>query len=128
MKKLLLPVKMFVGGPIGSGRQFVSWIHIDDLTEIYLFAAENKSISGIYNATAPQPVTNAVFIREAAKLLGRPAILPAPAFMIKAAVGEMSAVVIEGRKAMPNKLIGAGYKFRFTDIKDAWKDVLNDNL
>lgn len=128
VKKLLLPVKMFVGGPLGSGRQFVSWVHIDDLTEIYLFAAENNSLSGIYNATAPEPVTNAVLTREAAKLLGRPAILPAPAFMIKAAVGEMAAVVLEGRKAMPNKLINAGYKFRFTDIIDAWKDVLNDKL
>ncbi len=124
VNKLLLPVKLFVGGPLGSGRQYLSWIHIDDLAELYIFAAENQNLNGIYNAAAPEPVTNSVLVKEAAKLLHRPAVMPAPAFMLKAVLGEMSAVVLEGRKAMPHKIINAGFKFRFTNIKDAWKEVL----
>lgn len=124
VKKLLMPLKLFVGGPIGSGSQYVSWIHIDDLAELYIYAAENKNLHGIFNAAAPEPVTNSVLIKEAAKLLHRPAIMPAPAFMLKAVLGEMSSVVLEGRKAMPDKIIASGFNFRFTNIKDAWKDII----
>lgn len=124
IKKLLMPVKMFVGGPLGSGRQFVSWIHIDDLIGIYFFAAGNNKVKGIYNAAAPYPVSNAEFTRNAAKLLGRPAYMITPSFMIKAVFGEMSAVVLEGRKASANKIINAGYKFEFEQNTAAWKDIL----
>lgn len=124
IKKLLMPVKMFVGGPLGSGRQFVSWIHIDDLAGIYFFAADNINVKGIYNAAAPYPVTNAEFTKNAAKLLKRPAFMVTPTFMLKAVLGEMSAVVLEGRKASANKIIHAGYKFKFEQNTEAWKDVL----
>ncbi|MCC6865672.1 MAG: TIGR01777 family oxidoreductase [Ignavibacteria bacterium] len=122
--KLLKPVKYFVGGSLGSGKQYVSWIHIDDLINIYLFAADNKKLNGIYNAAAPEPVTNNEFIRHAAKLLGRPAFLGTPPFMIKAIIGEMSTVILDGRRALPDKLIKAGYKFKFSNDVDAWKDIL----
>lgn len=125
IKKLLMPVKMFVGGPLGSGRQYVSWIHIDDLVGLYYFAAENKKVNGIYNAAAPHPVTNAEFIKNAAKLLKRPAYMMTPAIMIKAVIGEMSAVVLDGRKASANKIIDAGYKFKYGQNTDAWKDILS---
>ncbi len=125
IKKLLMPVKMFIGGPLGSGRQYVSWIHIDDLVGIYFFASENKNVKGIYNAAAPHPVTNAEFTKNAARLLGRPAYMMTPAFMIKAVFGEMSAVVLDGRKASANKIIDAGYKFKYGQNTDAWKDVLS---
>lgn len=125
IKKLLMPVKMFIGGPLGSGRQYVSWIHIDDLVGIYFFASENKNVKGIYNAAAPHPVTNAEFTKNAARLLGRPAYMMTPAFMIKAVFGEMSAVVLDGRKASVNKIKDAGYKFKYGQNTDAWKDVLS---
>lgn len=125
IKKLLMPVKMFIGGPLGSGRQYVSWIHIDDLVGIYFFASENKNVKGIYNAAAPHPVTNAEFTKNAARLLGRPAYMMTPAFMIKAVFGEMSAVVLDGRKTSANKIIDAGYKFKYGQNTDAWKDVLS---
>jgi uncharacterized protein (TIGR01777 family) len=124
VKKLLLPFKFFVGGPLGSGKQYISWIHIDDLVGIYMYAIDNPKISGIYNAAAPIPETNGNFGRHAAKILDKPAIMPAPAFMIKLAVGEMAAVVLEGRRALPKKIIDAGYKFKYEHAIDAWKDIL----
>ena len=124
VKKLLLPFKFFVGGPLGSGRQYVSWIHIDDLVGIYLYAIDNPKVTGIYNAAAPCPETNAEFGRHAAKILRRPAIMITPSFMIRLAVGGMAAVVLEGRRALPNKIIDAGYKFRFERDIEAWKDIL----
>ncbi len=124
VKKLIMPFKFFVGGPLGSGKQYISWIHIDDLVGIYMFAIDKKNVSGIYNASAPNPETNADFGRHAAKILHRPAIMPTPAFMIKLAVGEMAAVVLEGRRALPEKILAAGYKFKFENASDAWKDIL----
>jgi uncharacterized protein (TIGR01777 family) len=124
IKKLLQPVKMFVGGPLGSGKQFISWIHIEDLIGMYIFAIENKNVRGIYNAAAPEPQTNALFIKHAAKLLSRPAFAHVPAFILKAILGEMSAVVLDGRRAMPKKIIEAGYKFKFEQDTDAWKNIL----
>lgn len=124
IKKLILPVKMFVGGPLGSGKQYVSWIHIDDLVDMYVYAVENSNIRGIYNAAAPYPETNAGFIKHAAKLLSRPAFAQVPAFMLKAVLGEMSAVVLDGRRAVPKKIVDAGFKFRFEHDTDAWRDIL----
>ena len=125
IKKLLMPVRLFIGGPFGSGRQYVSWIHIEDLVNMYLYAIDNITLSGIYNASAPEPVTNGKFIRHAAKILHRPAIIPVPALMIKAATGEMSAVVLEGRKASADKITQTGFSFKFKNDTDVWKDILN---
>ncbi|MBZ0202014.1 MAG: TIGR01777 family oxidoreductase [Ignavibacteria bacterium] len=122
--KLLMPYKLFVGGPLGGGKQYVSWIHIDDLVRIYLFAIDNPGIRGIYNAASPNPEMMKEFGKAAAKVLHRPAIFPVPGFVVKIIAGEMAAVVLEGRRALPNKLIDAGYKFKFIRAEDAWKDVL----
>lgn len=124
VKKLLMPVKLFVGGPLGSGKQYISWIHIDDLIAMYMFAIDNNNLRGIYNASAPYPQTNALFTRHAAKLLGRPAFMSVPSFVIKAVLGEMSTVVLDGRRAMPKKIMKAGFDFKFEHDKDAWKDIL----
>ncbi|HWA07510.1 MAG TPA: TIGR01777 family oxidoreductase [Ignavibacteria bacterium] len=124
VKKLLMPVKLFVGGSLGSGKQYISWIHIDDLIAMYMFAIDNGNIRGIYNASAPNPQTNALFTRHAAKLLGRPAFMSVPSFVIKAVLGEMSTVVLDGRRAMPKKIIDAGFKFNYENDADAWKDIL----
>lgn len=124
VKKLLMPVKLFVGGPLGGGKQYMSWIHISDLIALYLFATDNVNVRGIYNASAPNPQTNELFTKHAAKLLGRPAFLTVPAFVIKAVLGEMSTVVLDGRRAMPKKILDAGFKFRFEHDTEAWKDIL----
>ncbi len=124
VKKLLMPVKLFVGGPLGGGKQYMSWIHISDLIALYMFAIDNVNVRGIYNASAPNPQTNELFTKHAAKLLHRPAFLPVPAFVIKTVLGEMSTVVLDGRRAMPKKIIDAGFKFRFEHDTDAWKDIL----
>lgn len=124
VKKLVMPFKFFVGGPLGSGRQYVSWIHIDDLVAIYLFATDNPELKGIYNAAAPNPETNALFGRNAAKVLSRPHFVFVPAFMLKLIVGEMTAVVLEGRRAMPDKIIRTGFNFKYEHAIDAWKDIL----
>ena len=124
VKKLILPFKLFVGGPLGGGKQYISWIHIVDLVGLYMYAIDNPKISGIYNAAAQIPETNGNFGRHAAKILGRPAIMPAPAFMIKLIVGEMAAVVLDGRRALPKKIIDAGFKFKFEHAISAWKDIL----
>lgn len=124
VKKLILPIKFFVGGPLGSGKQYISWIHIDDMVGIYMYAVENPKISGVYNATAPNPETNGNFGRYAAKILGRPSFMLTPAFMLKAVLGEMAVVVLEGRRALPKKIMDAGYKFVFENAADAWEDIL----
>lgn len=124
VKKLLMPVKLFVGGPLGGGKQYMSWIHISDLIALYMFAIDNVNVRGIYNASAPNPQTNELFTKHAAKLLQRPAFLPVPAFVIKAVLGEMSTVVLDGRRAMPKKILDAGFKFRFEHDTEAWKDIL----
>lgn len=123
VKKLLLPFKLFVGGTLGGGKQYVSWIHIDDLVAAYLYVIENN-LSGVFNASSPNPETNKEFGRSAAKVLGRPAIFPVPAFMLKLILGEMSAVVLDGRRALPGRLLEAGFSFRFNHSSDAWRDIL----
>lgn len=122
--KLIMPVKLFVGGPLGGGRQYVSWIHIDDLVGMYLMAVDNPEMRGIYNAAAPNPERSKDFGKIAARILKRPYIFPVPGFMIKLLVGEMAVVVLEGRRALPKKIMNAGYEFKFTNAEDAWEEVL----
>jgi uncharacterized protein (TIGR01777 family) len=122
--KLILPIKLFVGGPLGGGRQYVSWIHIDDLVGMYLMAVDNPELRGVYNAAAPNPERSKDFGKIAAKLLKRPYIFPVPGFMIKLLVGEMAVVVLEGRRALPKKIIDAGYEFKHTNAEDACREVL----
>ncbi len=126
VKKITMPYKFFVGGPLGTGRQYVSWIHIDDIAGIYLFAVDNSNVFGAVNAAAPNPVTMKEFSRDIGKALHRPALFPVPSFALKLIAGEMANVVLSGRKALPRKIMELGYRFRFNDAADAWKDVLGD--
>lgn len=123
VNKMVLPFRLFAGGTLGSGRQYMSWIHIDDIAGIYLYAAVNKNIRGAINATAPNPETMKNFCKAIAKALHRPALFPVPSFVIKIAVGEMSQVILNGRKAIPEKITKAGYKFKFENAVDAWNKV-----
>jgi hypothetical protein len=124
VEKLILPIKLFVGGPLGGGKQYVSWIHIDDLVGIYLMAIDDPALRGVYNAAAPNPERSKDFGKIAAKILHRPYIFPVPGFVIKLLVGEMAVVVLEGRRALPKKIIDAGYEFKYINAEDAWKEVL----
>jgi uncharacterized protein len=124
VKRLVLPFKLFVGGSIGKGSQFMSWIHIDDVVGIYLYAADNKNVSGPVNATAPNPVTMKDFCKSLAKAINRPSFFRALPFMVKIAAGEIAQVILNGRKAYPKKISDAGYKFKFENASDAWKNVL----
>lgn len=125
MDKLLLPFKFFIGGPIGSGKQFVSWIHINDVVGIYLFAADNLQVNGAVNAAAPNPVMMKELAKTIGNILHRPSFFPAFSFAVKIIAGEMAAVVLNGRRALPKKLIELGYGFKFTELDAALRDVLN---
>ncbi|HEY3249915.1 MAG TPA: TIGR01777 family oxidoreductase [Ignavibacteria bacterium] len=121
---LTLPFKLFIGGTIGSGKQYMSWIHIDDVVKVYLFSADNNNITGPVNAAAPNPERMKNFCRIIAKVLHRPAIIPAPEFAVKLIAGEAAQLVLNGRKALPKKILEAGYKFSFANAPAAWSNIL----
>lgn len=121
---MALPVRLFVGGRLGSGKQSVPWVHLDDVVGAIRFALENEKISGPYNLIAPEPVSNAVFYKVLAKALRRPYWFPTPAFLLRLVLGEMSVLVVEGRYAQPKRLLEAGYRFRVTNIAEAIKRLV----
>ena len=126
LAKMLLPFKLGLGGPVGSGSQWMSWIHIDDVVGGYHFALHHSDLSGVANLTAPQPVRNADFTRALGRALGRPAFLPAPGFALKLIFGEMAQdLLLDGQKVLPRRLESAGYKFQHTGIDDALADVVS---
>lgn len=116
---MLLPFRLFVGGPIGSGRQGIPWIHIQDEVNALIFLLENEAADGAYNLTAPNPVNSKQFGKVAGKVLRRPSFFPTPAFALKIALGEKSTLVLDGQRAVPTRLLEAGYNFAFTDLEKA---------
>jgi uncharacterized protein len=125
LSRMLLPFTYFVGGPLGGGRQWYSWIHMQDEVEAIRFLLENESTIGAYNLTAPHPLTNADLGRAIARCLKRPYWMPAPAFALKLALGEMSTLVLDGQKVLPKKLLAAGYPFHFQDAEDALRQLVS---
>ncbi len=121
---MALPFHLFVGGPVGSGRQWLAWIHIDDHISAMRFLIDNPQASGPFNLTAPNPVTNAEFGRVLGRVLGRPALMPAPAIALKLALGEMSMMILEGQRAVPERLVKLGFAFRYPDIESALRNLL----
>jgi uncharacterized protein (TIGR01777 family) len=119
--KMLTPFKLGVGGPIAGGRQYMPWIHEDDVVGAYLFALDNDSVSGPINLSAPDPVTNKEFSKRLGKVLHRPAFSPVPAFAIKTMYGEMSTIVVNGVRMVPERLEQLGYEFRRPDLDEALK-------
>jgi len=119
LPRMVLPVESGVGGPLGSGRQWMSWIHVDDLVSILIEAATRKDLSGPVNAVAPEPVTNANFVRALASHLGMPAVLRAPAFALKLALGEMASVVLSGQRVRPAALEKSGFRFAYPTLQAA---------
>lgn len=124
LQRLLLPFKLGLGGPIGSGQQYMPWVHLEDMVGIIVFLLNNAQCKGPFNATAPHPVTNREFARTLGRTLKRPAVIPVPAFVLKAALGEMSRLLLTGQNAQPEKLRQAGYEFRFEHLDTALADVI----
>jgi uncharacterized protein len=121
---MTLPYRLFVGGRVGSGKQWHSWIHIEDMTGIILYCIDDREISGSVNCTAPEPVTNDEFGRQAGIALGRPHWFPVPAILMKMLFGEMSEVLLEGQRVLPSKMIDLGYSFRYASIERAFNHLL----
>lgn len=124
LTKMLLPFKMFVGGPVGSGKQYMSWIHNEDEVGLILFALDHAEVAGPLNATAPNPVTNKQFSQALGKVLGRPSFMPTPAFAVNLLIGEAAQLVTNGQRVMPAKAQAAGYTFKFTEVEIALRDLL----
>jgi uncharacterized protein (TIGR01777 family) len=124
LAKMLLPFRLGAGGPLGSGRQWMSWIHIDDMVGLIIHALDNGDLSGPMNSTAPTPVTNREFSKTLGRVLRRPAFFPAPGFALRIVVGEFANVLLEGQKVLPRKAQASGYEFRFGELEPALRDVL----
>lgn len=121
---LILPFRLFVGGPVGSGKQYLPWIHLDDEVAAIRFLIENESARGPFNLTSPNPVTNKQFGEVAGKVLGRPSLLPTPGFMLKLVLGEASTIALDGQRAVPKALQEAGYDFQFPNLEGALRELL----
>lgn len=124
LQKMLFPFSMGLGGRLGDGRQWMPWIHMDDIIGLILFFLRSDDMEGVFNATAPNPVTNEEFTKTLAGLLRRPALMPLPAFFLKLFFGEMSRLLLTGQRAVPTTVVNKGYRFRFTRLEDALRDVL----
>lgn len=117
--KMAMPYRLFGGGPVGSGKQWISWIHLEDMVRLIMFCVDEDRMSGPVNASAPTPVTNDEFGRALGKAMGRPHWFPVPSFLMKAAFGELSALLLEGQRALPRKALDSGFTFRHPTINAA---------
>jgi len=128
LRKMLLPFRFGLGGSLGGGRQFMSWIHLADLVDLIVFAIKNQSVEGALNATAPNPARNLEFTRQLGKTLHRPTWFPVPGFVLRLALGEMAdALLLEGQRAVPRKAMNAGFTFRFPELSEALQDLLGSS-
>lgn len=125
--KLLPPFKLGLGGPIGSGMQYMSWIHYADEIGIILLALDNPDARGPINAAAPEPVTNREFAKALGHALGRPTFLRTPAFAVRMALGEVAGVVTTGQRVVPARALELGYVFQFPELKGALRNILNEH-
>jgi uncharacterized protein (TIGR01777 family) len=124
-EKLVKPFRFFLGGHLGSGRQWFSWIHLDDEVAAIKFLMENEHLKGAFNLTAPQPVTMKKFCRILGKVLRRPAWLNVPAFAARLAFGQMAdEMLLSGQKVVPKRLLNTGFNFKYTDVEQALKDII----
>jgi uncharacterized protein (TIGR01777 family) len=125
LAKMLTPFKLGLGSPLGSGRQYVPWIHIDDLVEMILFAVREHSVYGPLNGVAPNPVTNREFTKALGRVLKRPTFLPAvPGFVLKTMLGEFAEVLLASQRVVPQAALARGFAFRFRELEPALCDVL----
>ncbi|MGB7685366.1 MAG: TIGR01777 family oxidoreductase [Solirubrobacterales bacterium] len=123
--ELLLPFKLGLGGPLAGGRQYLSWIHVDDEVGILLWALENETVTGVVNATSPNPATNRDFSKSLGRALGRPAVVPVPGLVLDLKFGgEFGQVLRGGQRVVPRRALDLGYEFRHPELNEALRDLL----
>ncbi|HEY9799993.1 MAG TPA: TIGR01777 family oxidoreductase [Leptolyngbyaceae cyanobacterium] len=122
--KMITPFKLYAGGPIGSGRQWFSWIHIDDVVNLIVQALTNPQLEGVYNATAPNPVRMNDLSQTMGQVMNRPSWLPVPAFALEALLGDGAIVVLEGQQVLPKRALEAGIKYQYPNLQPALQDIL----
>ncbi|MBW4556559.1 MAG: TIGR01777 family oxidoreductase [Trichormus sp. ATA11-4-KO1] len=123
--KMITPFKLFAGGPIGSGRQWFSWIHLDDLVSLILQALTKPEMEGVYNATAPNPVRMVNLSQTLGEVMHRPSWLPVPAFALEALLGDGAMVVLEGQQVLPQRTLEAGFEYQYPHLPSALTQILN---
>jgi uncharacterized protein (TIGR01777 family) len=124
LKSMLPPFRLGIGGPMGTGRQYMAWIHLLDWLGMVRWILERPALSGVFNATAPTPVTNRDFARALGRALHRPAIAPAPGFALRIMFGEFASFLLTGARVLPASAQAQGYQFRFATLDDALRDLL----
>jgi uncharacterized protein (TIGR01777 family) len=125
LPQMARPIRWFVGGPIGSGRQYLSWIHRDDWVSMVVWALTNEAVSGPLNVTAPTPATNLDFTRALGAVLRRPTLLPAPGFALRAVLGEMADLILTGQRVVPARALELGFEFQYPVLDAALRDALS---
>lgn len=125
LPKFQLPFKLFVGGIIGSGKQFIPWIHEEDFIDIIMFAVSKRKLNGAVNAVSPQSVRMNEFCKTLGKVMKRKSWTKAPEFLVKLVLGEVSSLLLEGQNVYPKKLLDAGFKFGYSDLEDALRSIIN---
>lgn len=124
LKRMILPFKLGVGGPLGSGRQYMPWIHLADWVGLVGWLLNSPDARGAFNAVAPSPVTNAEFSRALGRVLHRPAVVPVPAFVLRLVLGELAESLLTGQRAIPARAAEMGFQFRFRELDAALRDLL----
>lgn len=122
--KMITPFKLYAGGPIGTGRQWFSWIHREDIVNLILLALTRSDIEGVLNATAPNPVRMAEFCQTMGQVLNRPSWLPVPNFALEALMGDGAMVVLEGQQVLPNRTLANGFEYQYPTVKQALEEIL----
>lgn len=125
LPQTMLPYRFFAGGPLGNGRQWWPWVHLADVVRAIQFLVENESASGVFNVCAPNPLPEKEFGRVLGQVMARPSLIPAPAFALKLMLGEMAAMVLDGRRALPTRLQELGFTFQYLEAREALLDLLN---
>ena len=123
LQKMLTPFKLFAGGPVGSGRQFMSWIHVEDVTNLFIFALDNGAASGPLNGTAPEPVTNKEFSRALGRSVHRPSFVWTPGFALILALGDVAEVVTTGQRVLPRRPLALGFAYRYPTLGEALREL-----
>ena len=127
LPRFLLPFRLFLGGPLGSGNQWFPWLHINDQVLAIRYLIENENLSGPFNLSAPEPVTNRQFARTLGQVLNRPSFLRVPSLALKLLFGEMATIILDGQRQIPKRLLETGFKFQFSKLEPALRNLLDRN-